>query len=87
MALDPFQECVGKVERLASSCGLKDDIEFAIRANLLHEAFQRVTGVNILEDLITVDEALVLVVDDNLEAEVRLLPYQQVDLLFLFQSC
>lgn len=87
MALDPFQERVGKVKRLTPSCGLKDDIELAIGANFLHEAFQRVTRVDILEDLITIDEALVLVIDDNLEAEVRLLPYQQVDLLLLFQSC
>lgn len=85
MALDPFEERVGKVECLATSGRLKDDVELAVGTHLLHEAFQLVSRVDILEDLITIDEPLVLVVDDDLEAKVRLLPYQQVGLLLSFK--
>ena len=41
---------------------------------------QTVTTMDGLEDLILIEQSLIAVVDDGLEAEVGLLPYQNLDL-------
>lgn len=79
VVFEPLQKGVGKVLGLTSAGWLKRNVYLAIWTDVLDIAFQSVTGLNMLEDLVAIDEPLIFVVDDDLEAEVGLLPYEERD--------
>ena len=77
MVVEVGHEAVGEVFGHLSACGLQGDVEFPVATNLGDVASQTVAGVDGLEDLTVVDKAGIGVVDDDFEAEVGLLPYEE----------
>ena len=60
------------------SCFLQTHINLSVRAHSSDIAFHSVASMNVLEYLVLIEQTRVLVVNDDLEAEVCLLPDQQV---------
>ena len=73
-------EGFGEVGSLLDAGLLQGDIYLSVWANSSDVALHLVTRVDILEDLVLIEETRVLVVDDNLEAEVGLLPDEEIHL-------
>ena len=71
-------ERLGEVGGLLDARLLKGDVNLAVRTYSADVALHLVTGMDVLEDLALVEQAWVLVVDDDLEAEVGLLPDEQI---------
>ena len=59
---------------------LQGDIYLSVRANSSDVSLHLVTRVDVLENLVLIEETRILVVDDNLEAEVGLLPDEEIHL-------
>jgi hypothetical protein len=74
-------EGFGEIGCLLDAGLLQGDIYLSVRTNSSDVALHLVTRVDVLEDLILVEETRILVVDDNLEAEVGLLPDEEIHLI------
>lgn len=81
VVLEPLQQRLGEVFRLAPAGGLQGDVELAVGTHLGHVAFQPVATVDVLENLVLIDEPAEFVVDDDLESEIGFLPNEQVHLV------
>ena len=78
--IEVAQQDLGEVERVLPARGLEGEVDLAILAHVVDIGRQTVTTMDGLEDLILIEQSLIAVVDDGLEAEVGLLPYQYLDL-------
>ena len=76
--IEVTQQHLCEVQCVAVSCGLQCDVYLSVLAYVVDIGRQPVACVQRLEYLVVVDLPLILVVDDALEAEVGLLPYQAV---------
>ena len=76
--IEVAEQYFSEVERVLAACRLKGDVDLPVLAHMVDIARQAVTTVEGLEDLVLIDLALVLIVDDDLEAQVGLLPDEDV---------
>ena len=74
-------EGFGEIGSLLDAGLLQGDIYLSVRTDSSDVALHLVTGVDVLEDLVLIEETRILVVDDNLEAEVGLLPDEEIHLI------
>ena len=63
---------------MLATCLLECQINLSILAYMIYVGRYPVSAMQWLEDLIIVDLSLELVVDDDLEAQVCLLPYEHI---------
>ena len=73
-------EGFGEIGSLLDASLLQGDIYLSVRTNSSDVALHLVTRVDVLENLILIEQTRILVVDDNLEAEVGLLPDEEIHL-------
>lgn len=59
---------------------LQGDVYLSVRTNSSDVSLHLVTRVDVLENLVLIEQTRILVVDDNLEAEVGLLPDEEIHL-------
>ena len=59
---------------------LQGDVYLSVWANSSDVSLHLVTRVDVLEDLVLIEQTRILVVDDNFEAEVSLLPDEEIHL-------
>ena len=71
-------EGFGEICCLLNTGLLQGDIYLSVRTNSSDVALHLVTRVDVLENLVLIEQTRILVVDDNLEAEVGLLPDEEV---------
>lgn len=74
-------EGFGEIGCLLDAGLLQGDIYLSVRTDSSDVALHLVTGMDVLEDLVLIEETRILVVDDNLEAEVCLLPDKEIHLV------
>lgn len=74
-------EGFGEIGSLLNAGLLQGDIYLSVRANSSDVALHLVTGVDVLENLVLIEQTRILVVDDNLEAEIGLLPDEEIHLI------
>ena len=70
-----------KVFSMPVSGRLQCTVYLSVTADSGDVTFESVAGMNVLENLVFIDKSCIPVVNDDLEAEVGLLPYQQVNFL------
>ena len=81
MLLQPVEQRLREVECLLAACGLQREVYLAVGAYAGDVSLHAVARLHVLEYLVAVDEAGILVVDDDLEAQIGLLPYHDVYLV------
>ena len=81
-----YRSPIAEVECVLSACGLEGQVDLAVLTHVVDVSRQTVTAMNGLEDLILIEQSLVAVVDDGLEAEVGFLPYQYLNLGAVFEG-
>ena len=59
---------------------LQGNVYLSVRTNSSDVSLHLVTRVDVLENLVLIEQTRILVVDDNLEAEVGLLPDEEIHL-------
>ena len=74
-------EGFGEIGCLLNTGLLQGNVYLSVRTNSSDVALHLVTRVDVLEDLVLIEETRILVVDDNLEAEVGLLPDEEIHLV------
>ena len=74
-------EGFGEIGSLLDAGLLQGDIYLSVRTNSSDVALHLVTGMDVLEDLVLIEETRILVVDDNIEAEIGLLPDEEIYLI------
>lgn len=74
-------EGLGEVGCLLDAGLLQGDVYLSVRTNSSDVALHLVTGMDVLENLVLIEKTRILVVDDNLEAEVGLLPDEEIYLI------
>ena len=74
-------EGFGEIGSLLDTGLLQGDVNLSVRTNSSDVAFHLITRMDVLEDLVLIEETRILVVDDNLEAEVCLLPDEEIHLV------
>ena len=74
-------EGFGEIGCLLDADLLQGDIYLSVRANSSDVSLHLVTRVDVLENLILIEQTRILVVDDNLEAEVGLLLDEEIHLI------
>ena len=74
-------EGLGEIGSLLDAGLLQGDIYLSVRTNSSDVSLHLVTRVDVLENLVLLEQTWILVVDDNLEAEVGLLPDEEIHLI------
>lgn len=74
-------EGFGEIGSLLNAGLLQGDVYLSVRTDSSDVALHLVTRMDVLEDLVLIEETRILVVDDNLEAEVGLLPDEEIHLI------
>ena len=72
---------LGRVDHLAIADGLEAEVDLVVFAHTFDPGTQTFTDAYLLEDLVMIEQAGMLLVDDDLVAEVRLLPDESFDFL------
>ena len=71
-------EGFGEIGSLLNAGLLQGDVYLSVGTDSSDVALHLVTRMDVLEDLVPIEETRILVVDDNLEAEVGLLPDEEI---------
>ena len=72
---------LGRIDHLAIADGLEAEVDLVVFAHTFDPGPQTFTDAYLLKDLVMIEEAGMLLVDDDLVTEVRLLPNECFDFL------